>query len=226
MSPDVTQQYRFPPASLTGPPAEELSPEQLLEVARRAIASVTDLRALQTSPSHLLRLCEMFDTLHAHVVTQEAELGETRKRLSAAGRMVAGARDQAAIVRHALDREVAAHQATRQRADQEHDRRIVVEEELRREAEAHVREVAAHVGDSERLARAMLLIEQLSDPRVRQLRRRAGGTPLAVQIPQRPSVVTLAVPGEVDTCSNDLDTEKTVVDVQDILDGLDGLDGI
>lgn len=217
MSPDVTQQYRFPPASLTGPPAEELSPEQLLEVARRAIASVTDLRTLQTSPSHLLRLCEMFVALHAHAVAQEAELGETRKRLSAAGRMVAGARDQAAIVRHALDREVASHQATRQRADQEHDRRIVVEEEMRREVEAHAQ-------DSGQLARALLLVEQLSDPGTRQLRRRrAGGTPLAVQIPQRPSAVSRAVPSEVDTGPNDLDTEKTVVDVQDILDGLDGI---
>lgn len=217
MSPDVTQQYRFPPASLTGPPAEELSPEQLLEVARRAIASVTELRTLQTSPSHLLRLCEMFVALHAHVVSQEGELEETRKRLSAAGRIVARARDQAAIVRHALDRELAAHQATRQRADQEHDRRIVVEEEMRREVEAHAQ-------DSGQLARALLLVEQLSNPGTRQLRRRrAGGTPLAVQIPQRPSAVSRAVPSEVDTGPNDLDTEKTVVDVQDILDGLDGI---
>jgi hypothetical protein len=212
MSQNVTQQYHFPPASPTGPRAEELSSEQLLEVAGRAIASVTDLRALLTSPSHLLRLCEMLVALHAHVVRQEAELAETRKRLSAAGRMVAGARDQAAIVRHSLGLEIAAHQATRRRADQEHDQRSVSEEELRREVEAHAR-------DSERLARAMRLIEQLSDPRARQ-GRRAGGTPLAVQIPQRPSVGGLAVPSEVDPCADDLDTEKTVVDVQDVLDGI------
>ena len=217
MAIDVTQQYHFPPASLTGPPAEELSPEQLRAVAQRACTSVTDLRALQGSPAHLLRLCEMLGALHTHVVDQEADLEATRNRLSAAGRMVSGARDQAALVRHSLGLEVAAHCETKRLADQEHELRIAAEEELRRVVEAHAR-------DSKRLSRAIRLIGQLSDQRPRQGRWGAGKTPGVLQVSlegTRPGVDTLLDLSEADACPDDLDNEKTVVDPQDVYGGLE-----
>ena len=99
MTPAVTRKYHFPPAGLTAPPAEECSHEQLLDLALCACRSPSDLGALQGSPEHLRRICELLGELHTHVVGQELELEATRERLAAAGRMVSGARDQAAIVR-------------------------------------------------------------------------------------------------------------------------------
>ena len=151
MTPAVTRQYHFPPAGLTAPPAEECSHEQLLELGLRACRSPSDLGALQGSPEHLRRICELLGALHTHVVGQELELEATRERLAAAGRMVSGARDQAAIVRNSLGVEVAAHQVTKQQAEQEHELRIAAEEELRRVSESYAR-------DGARLARTMRLL--------------------------------------------------------------------
>jgi hypothetical protein len=116
------------------------------------------------------RICEQLAALHKHVVEQEIELEDTRKRLTAAGRMVSGARDQAAVVRGALGAEVAAHRVTKQKVDEEHELRIAAEEELRRVAESCAR-------DGERLSRAMRLLAQFSDRETLLRRRRAGAMP-------------------------------------------------
>jgi len=147
----VTRRYHFPPAGLTAPPAEACSYEQLVELALRACRSPSDLGALQGSPEHLRRICELVEALHTCVVEQEHELEITRERLAAAGRMVSGARDQAAIVRNSLGIEVDAHRATKQQVDQERELRIAAEEELQRVSQSHAR-------DSARLARAMRLL--------------------------------------------------------------------
>jgi len=151
MTPAVTRQYHFPPAGLTAPPAAECSHEQLLELALRACRSPSDLGALQGSPEHLWRICELLGEFHTHVVGQELELEATRERLAAAGRMVSGARDQAAIVRNSLGIEVAAHSVTKQQVEQEQELRIAAEDELRRVSESYAR-------DSARLARAIRIL--------------------------------------------------------------------
>jgi hypothetical protein len=156
MIPAVTRRYHFPPAGLTAPPAEECSHEQLLDLALLASRSPSDLGALQGSPDHLRRICELLGAFHRHAVEQELELEVTRERLVAAGRMVSGARDQAAIVRNSLGVEVAKHRATKQQAVQEYELRIAAEEELRRVLEGHAR-------DRERLARAMRLLAIVFD---------------------------------------------------------------
>ena len=151
MTPAVTRKYHFPPAGLTAPPAEECSHEQLLDLALCACRSPSDLGALQGSPEHLRRICELLGELHTHVVGQELELEATRERLAAAGRMVSGARDQAAIVRNFLGVEVAAHQATKQQVEQQRELRVAAEQELQRVSASYAR-------DSARLARAMRIL--------------------------------------------------------------------
>lgn len=197
----VTRQYHFPPAGLTAPPAGACSPEELLGVASRACHSSSDLGALQGSPEHLRRICELLGALHKHVVEQGFELEDKRLRLSVAERMVSGARDQVAIVRGSLGVEVAAHRDTKQKAEQEHELRIAAEEELRQLSERHVR-------DSARLARAMRLLGHAFDRT-----RRVVGTLLDLSGDGDVTCPTLcAVDTRLDVCSD----EKIVVDVDDV----------
>lgn len=164
----VTQPYHFPPAELQGPPAEECSSEQLLDLAKQACRAPSDLGALQGSPDHLRRICELLGSLHKHVVEQESELGDRDKRLIAVDSLMSRTRDQIAIVRRSLDIEIEAHQATQQQADRERGLRLAAEEEQRCAEEELRRVVEKQARDSERLARAMRLLS-VSFDRARQV---------------------------------------------------------